>query len=135
RSVGSARQRISLQGNRRSDESQLRHGAHAHPPHLRKAARPLSHRGRRQASGPIPLPPRTRPLELTLRVTPEYWGPFRQFAQKRNLIRCAGQKMFRLLAFLAALATVPLARTDTFTKSDNALSLSVLLVFGQLSSH
>ncbi len=52
RGAGSAGQGISLQGNCRHDESDLRHRAHPHPPHLRKTPRAVAHRSRGQASWP-----------------------------------------------------------------------------------
>ena len=58
RGAGVAGQGISLQGNRRHDESDLRHRPHAHPAHLRKAARPLADGSGGQAPRPGPAPAR-----------------------------------------------------------------------------
>ena len=48
RGFGTARARLSLQGNRRRTAHQRADGQHAHPPHLREIARPLALAGRRQ---------------------------------------------------------------------------------------
>ena len=69
--LGFAGEGISLQGNCRHHESDLRHRSHAHPPRLRKTARPFADGSGGQAPGPEPAPARTDRDLLMFQLSPE----------------------------------------------------------------